>query len=144
MPFDLEISGNPNVLINKQGISYGDYINKSLNDMSINDVIQISEGKAANKLKLIETYQSAQLRSQTYTNRVAKKNMPELKDLFNNMNTLNDLVYLQVQGRSQLEKEIEETPRSDRYHLDEAAIHRNEVTKEVEKEGKNGDSQESL
>lgn len=58
----------------------------------------------------------------------------------NGMNTLNDLVHLQVNGQNQLDKEIEEIKNSHRLQIDESALHRNEITKEVEGEhGYNSD-----
>lgn len=42
------------------------------------------------------------------------------------------LVYLQVKGKNQLYKEIEETQFMDNKYLDLKAIHRNEITQEIE------------
>ena len=60
------------------------------------------------------------------------------------MNTLNNLVHLQINGRNQLDKEIEDIQYTERATLkiDEDALHRNEMTKEVE--GEKIDSKESL
>ena len=53
------------------------------------------------------------------------------------MRTIDDIVHLKISGQSQLEKEIYETKNSkhssDYFLLDEGAIHRNEITGEVEK-----------
>lgn len=35
----MELHGNPNILVNKQGIEFGQFINKTLNDMNLHDLI---------------------------------------------------------------------------------------------------------
>ena len=52
------------------------------------------------------------------------------------MSKLTDLCFLKVEGRSQLRKEIEETKMMPRKQIDFTALHRNEITQEVE--GKDG------
>ena len=42
------------------------------------------------------------------------------------------MIYLQVQGQSQLLKEIQETSQMTKKVIDDGALHRNEVTFEVE------------
>ena len=46
-------------------------------------------------------------------------------------------VYLQVRGKNQLLKEIEETRDLGTKIIDDQALHRNEITKEIEGEGLN-------
>jgi len=48
------------------------------------------------------------------------------------MSDLNDLVHLQVIGKSQIVKELEETRHLDQKLIDMQALHRNEMTQEVE------------
>ena len=48
------------------------------------------------------------------------------------MEDLNDLVHLQVVGRSQITKELEETQRLPKKYLVKDALHRNEETEETE------------
>ena len=105
--------------------------------MDLHEIMRLSESRNGSDLRIVEAYQSSSLRSQSYTRQVQKRNKGQLNELLNGMNnTLNDIVYLQVSGRSQLDKEIEEISRSKgTMHIDEKALHRNEVTKEVEEEG---------
>jgi len=48
------------------------------------------------------------------------------------MSDLNDLVHLQVMGKSQIVKELEETHHLEQKFIDMQALHRNEMTEEVE------------
>ena len=50
----------------------------------------------------------------------------------NGMSDLNDLVYLQVRGKNQLFKEIEECQGIENKVIDHMALHRNEITNEYE------------
>lgn len=55
----------------------------------------------------------------------------------NGMPTYNDMCFLKVKGVSQLEKEIEETRNMPNKVVDMNALHRNEITHEVEGEEDN-------
>ena len=50
----------------------------------------------------------------------------------NGMTKIEDLCYLQVNGQSQLKKEIEEISKIKNKKLDLQALHRNEITHEIE------------
>ena len=60
------------------------------------------------------------------------------------MQSLTDIVHLQVKGQNKLEKEISELklPENNSYMVDSTAIHRNEITEEIDRMG-NG-SEDSL
>jgi hypothetical protein len=45
---------------------------------------------------------------------------------------MNKMVYLQVRGQNQLLREIEQTQSIQRKVIDNNALHRNEITKEIE------------
>ena len=52
----------------------------------------------------------------------------------NGMNDLNDMVYLQVIGESQIGKELQEMFYVKEKVFDQEALHRNELTKSIEPE----------
>ena len=54
------------------------------------------------------------------------------------MSNINDIYYLQVNGESQLEKELRETSGLANKVIDLTALHRNEQTQEVEGLGEDG------
>ena len=83
--------------------------------------------------RLIEKIDSAGHRS-SYLNRTKDDNKIKLKKVMNGMAAVKDLCYLQVKGRSQLAKEIEETKDLESKVIDLGALHRNEVTQEIEGE----------
>ena len=56
------------------------------------------------------------------------KNARRLRAAMNGLGKMEDLCHLQVNGRSQLMKEIEEVAGMQEKHLDMGAVHRNEVT----------------
>ena len=70
----MELSGNPNILVNKQGVEYGQFINKDLNAMNIKEIVELCEQKDGQKLQLLESYQSSSLRDHTYTSQTCKEN----------------------------------------------------------------------
>lgn len=119
-------------------------MNKTLNDMPLRELINMSESPQTQGLNILETYKSSSLRPNTYINNQKKNNHVQLKELFNGMKSLNDIVHLQVKGRNQLDKEIHElsAPESTAYLLDSSAIQRNEMTQEIDQ--KNYESDESL
>lgn len=43
MPQDAVIFGKPNVIVNQQGISFGSYINKTLNNFTAEELIDVAE-----------------------------------------------------------------------------------------------------
>ena len=51
------------------------------------------------------------------------------------MRDLGNLAHLQVVGKSQITKELEEMQGLENKHIDVGALHRNEQTKEVEADG---------
>ena len=73
-------------------------------------------------------------RRSSYLNQTKHNNKIKLKKIMNGMATVKDLCHLQVKGRSQLAKEIEETKDLENKIIDLDALHRNEATQEVEGE----------
>ena len=67
-----------------------------------------------------------------------RRNRVRIASALNGMTDLNDIAYLQVNGRSQLDKELTETRGLQRKVIDYAALHRNEQTQEVEGDGVSG------
>ena len=63
----MELHGNPNIIVNKQGIEFGQFMNGNLNKMDMDDLINISESRQGKRIKIVEAFQSASLRSQSYT-----------------------------------------------------------------------------
>merc|ERR1711935_1044253 len=74
------------------------------------------------------------IRAGTYINKVKQENKERLEEVVNGFQGLdsNGLAHLQVRGRSQLQKEIEETAQLQAKTLDPEALHRNELTLEVD------------
>ena len=69
-----------------------------------------------------------------YFNKNLDHNKTHFKRTVNGLSDPSDLVHLQIKGKNQLFKEIEETQMIDNKYIDELALHRNEITKEVEGE----------
>ena len=80
---------------------------------------------------MVETYDST-LKKQSYMSKIIDENTCHLHDTTNGISDGNQLVYLQVRGQNQLLKEIQQTQGIERKLIDQAAIHRNEITKEQE------------
>lgn len=62
-----------------------------------------------NRIKIIETFQDCQLRPSNYMRQVKRGNPNRYKEALNGMHSLNDILFLQVRGKSQIQKELEET-----------------------------------
>lgn len=87
--------------------------------------------KSCNKLKILEKIDS-ECNSGSVKNQVKKTNCERLQEAMNGLPSFENLCYLQVTGRSQLQKEIHEISKIQQKVLQQHAIHRNEVTKEIE------------
>ncbi len=68
----------------------------------------------------------------SYTSQVRRTNQSHLSAVKHGLVNPNQLVYLQVRGRNQLQKEIEETQSLDIKIVENQALHRNELTHEIE------------
>ena len=93
-PLDFEVQGSPFTLVNTQGISDGKFMNKTLNDIPLKELIEFSEKPEGQQTKIIETFKSSALRPSTYLNTSKIKNCVQLKDLFNGMSSLTDIMHL--------------------------------------------------
>ena len=120
---------------------HGEYVNQSLNDLGLERLLDVTAQirKTGRKdFKLLDTFQSSAIRSRsTYMSQIQRKNHAIVRNLMNGMEAPTDLLYLQVNGQSQLQKEIEDTKKlltfdKVKIAIDENAIHRNEASAEVE------------
>ena len=68
----------------------------------------------------------------SYFNNVMKSNSNRFARVMNGLANPTNLLHLQVKGKNQLYKEIEETQQMDFKVLNEMALHRNEITRETE------------
>ena len=60
-------------------------------------------------IKIVDSFQSISLRPDSYLNKI-KKSKQQFKGIsMHRIGNLNDLVALQIEGKSQLDKEVEET-----------------------------------
>ena len=80
-------------------------------------------------LRILESFQSSQIRPDTYFNKLKDKNIRKFNNTLNGFENLN---YLQIRGKNQLYKELEECSQLQVKILDREAIHRNEMTNETE------------
>ena len=71
-------------------------------------------------------------KTSSYFNKTKLKNKSRMSAVANGMPDLDNIGFLYVTGKSQLEKEINETKNIDNKILDRKALHRNEVTGELE------------
>lgn len=105
----------------------------------------------ANSLRIIETNDRSN-RTKSYVNKLARENMEHFKRVINHQTggkkcpadalepapyevptTANEnLVFLQVKGKSQLIKEIEEIQNNEEKLWHSDALHKNEITHEIE------------
>jgi len=82
----------------------------------------------------------SQCNQNSYIHQRAKQNHNQLKrisnndhpDILNQTALNNNLLFLQVKGKNQLLKEMIETDRIENKYMDNGALHRNEMTAEVE------------
>ena len=74
-------------------------------------------------------------KKESYLDKLQNENMTRLNQTMNGFTDPNKLVYLQVKGKNQLFKEIEETQYAQDKKFDMGALHRNEITGEIEKYG---------
>lgn len=58
-PVEIEIMGKPSTLVNKQGVSQGRYMNKTLNDMKLKDLISMSENPHTRDLNIVDSFQKS-------------------------------------------------------------------------------------
>ena len=75
------------------------------------------------------------LRPQSYLNQQLKLNNTRAQEIAGGLSNLNNLNHLFVKGKSQLLKELEECTQLETKIYDSDAVHRNEITLEVEPEG---------
>ena len=68
----------------------------------------------------------------SFINKTKLLNNNCLQQVQSGLNDISDLCYLQIKGQSQLEKEIRETQKIRNKIFDESALHRNEMTHEME------------
>ena len=108
--------------------------------MGLVDLIDVSSkfnSNGKNHIKLYDTLQSSSLKyRKNYKSFVEKKNDFVIQKLQNGMELQSDLMFLQINGQSQLEKEINDTKKFDRLTLNLSAIHRNEMSDQIEPKGK--------
>ena len=71
-------------------------------------------------------------KTSSYFNKTKLKNKSRMSAVANGMPDLDNIGFLYVTGKSQLEKEINETKNIDNKILDRKALHRNEITGELE------------
>ena len=72
------------------------------------------------------------VKQHSYINMMKKQNKTKFGQTMNGMQNVSNLCFLQVNGVNQLEKEINETKDILSKIIDLKAIHRNEVTNEME------------
>lgn len=68
----------------------------------------------------------------SYAGQMMALNRKKLSKTMYGMQDMSNLVYLQVKGKNQLYKEIEETQSMPSKFIDRLALHRNELTEEYE------------
>lgn len=111
---------------------------EDLNEYNVTEVSEREIGKAklANFFKkgAIEVINKldSTLRTKCYPNMVKRYNIDRIKQTMNGMQSLNDLCFLQVRGQNQLSKEVEELKSLTHKNIDFTALHRNEITHEIE------------
>ena len=71
------------------------------------------------------------------TNQLKRISNNDEQDILNHSALNNNLLFLQVKGQNQLLKELLETEKIEDKLVDNGAIHRNEITNEVEGKYKN-------
>ena len=85
-------------------------------------------------LKIIDHSDKQHLRKGTYLNTLKDKNKTRINEAMSGMEDLNDIVHLQVIGKSQITKELEELTKIPKKYYIKNAFHRNEKTREIEPE----------
>ena len=91
----------------------------------------MSFARPKSEFKVFEKRDS-QSRLNSFINKTKQNNNSNLKLVQSGLSDISDLCYLQIKGQSQLEKEIRETQNIQNKLFDESAIHRNEITHEME------------
>lgn len=82
-------------------------------------------------VRVVDNYETLS-HNESYANQQRALNKKRMLSSMNGFTEPGQLVYLQVKGKNQLYKEIEETQFLDNKYLDMKAIHRNEITHEIE------------
>lgn len=113
----------------------GDAGNTSPSKASKNQDVSGNDSRAAidaSKIRIIGTYQSSALRRDGYLNQVKKEGSQHLRRTMQGVDSLNDLVHLRVDGKSQLGKELDETAHMKNIMYHKEALYRNEMNGETE------------
>jgi len=72
------------------------------------------------------------MHSRSYLNKSKEMNKQKIAKVIHGMPDVNNICFLSIKGQSQLEKEINETKHIANKIVDLQALHRNEVTLEIE------------
>ena len=96
--------------------------------MKIDSDFKLTKNEKVRIIKKLDSFG----KKHSYTNTLKSENMAQIKKTMNGMEKISDLCYLKIKGVSQLNKEIAETKNIQNKFNDQMALHRNEMTDEIE------------